>query len=390
MKRWFAGFVLLFLMVCALFLNTALFSARSFQHNLASFDRSSGGIVDIPRLEKAHADIAVIETKIAPLRLEAQQADAKVGAAQRAYDAASDQINLEKAKVMTSLAALEDAAQVAAPAEASIQFGNENVMERAGAISRKPGISADLRSSAQSLLTRAAAVEKQEADLNPLDEKVQIAKSEAQRIADQINTNSAQIIQIQAGFGDNFNRIYNESQAIKRSSFLNLTSTFAGMHPTFVSTILAIIMGALGAILYLFPAYLNPKNEITFVVIVVRLFFGMVTALAFYIVANVTGVALTSGNSGVTMGGDLNPFVVAFLGIIAGIMADDIAKWIMVRGREILGGHNPNHDNGHSGMTSSFTSDPYASAARDAARTAISGSDVGAEPQRGRVMRSGE
>ena len=34
----------------------------------------------------------------------------------------------------------------------------------------------------------------------------------------------------------------------------------------------------------------------------------------------------------------INPFTVSLIGIVAGIMADDIAKWIQRRGSEILGG----------------------------------------------------
>jgi hypothetical protein len=98
-------------------------------------------------------------------------------------------------------------------------------------------------------------------------------------------------------------------------------------------------MGLLGAILYLFPAYMSRANPVTFAEIAVRSIFGMVTALAFYIVANasISGLAFVPGGTTETATA-INPFTVSLIGIVAGIMADDIAKWIQRRGSEILGG----------------------------------------------------
>jgi hypothetical protein len=98
-------------------------------------------------------------------------------------------------------------------------------------------------------------------------------------------------------------------------------------------------MGVLGAILYLFPAYMSRANPVTFAEIAVRVLFGMCTALAFYVVANaaVTGLGFAGGDTAPS-GAQLNPFTLSMIGVVAGIMADDIAKWIHRRGTELLGG----------------------------------------------------
>jgi peptidoglycan hydrolase CwlO-like protein len=338
LHRWFAGFFLLLLMVAALITNAILFSARSFQHNLAAIDAKSGGVVVYSELESIKTQVQQLQNQAAPLMGEAQQLEAKVAAAQREVDTARENVAREQSRVMASLLALESTANITQAADASTVFDQEEIVTRAKAIEAARTLPSETRQAAGAVRTAATSASALEEAIGPKEEALSKAQIELRLIGEQIATSNNQILGLKARFGDDFDRVYAEAQALKRSSPAGIAAFMATMHPTFLSTILAIIMGALGAVLFLFPAYLNPSNQVTFVVIIVRLVFGMVAALAFYIVANVAGVALTSGNAGVTVGTDLNPFMVAFLGIIAGIMADDIAKWIHERGREILGG----------------------------------------------------
>ncbi|MGE3143599.1 MAG: hypothetical protein AB7L65_09775, partial [Hyphomonadaceae bacterium] len=139
---------------------------------------------------------------------------------------------------------------------------------------------------------------------------------------------------------DQYDAIRSEVVSLMRTSPLGVGATLVQLHPTFMSTVLVLLMGALGAILYLFPAYMSRANPVTFAEIVVRLIFGMCTALAFYIVANATvaGVSFVPGQQGVQSASLLNPFTVSLIGIVAGVMADDIARWIKSRGSELFGG----------------------------------------------------
>src|SRR5262249_50380503 len=105
-----------------------------------------------------------------------------------------------------------------------------------------------------------------------------------------------------------------------------------------LSIALVILMGALGALLYLFPAYLTRPVPVTMAEIVVRLIFGACSALAFYVLANagVAAFSLSSDAHQATTSASLTPFTVSLIGIIAGVTAEDIAKWIQDRGRGIF------------------------------------------------------
>ena len=72
--------------------------------------------------------------------------------------------------------------------------------------------------------------------------------------------------------------------------------------------------------------------------IIVRLIFGMCAALAFYVLANaaVAGFSIASNVQQATTSAMLNPFTVSLVGIVAGVMSEDIAKWIQDRGRGIF------------------------------------------------------
>ncbi|MGE3580954.1 MAG: hypothetical protein AB7J28_06040, partial [Hyphomonadaceae bacterium] len=138
-----------------------------------------------------------------------------------------------------------------------------------------------------------------------------------------------------------YDRVRSEAEALRRTSPFGISAALVGAHPTFMSTLLVLLMGSLGATLYLFPAYMSRPNPVTFAEIAMRMLFGMVTALAFYIVANATlaGLSFVPGQAAASNAALLNPFTVGLVGIVAGIMADDIARWIQRRGSEILGGN---------------------------------------------------
>src|SRR5262249_1177586 len=70
----------------------------------------------------------------------------------------------------------------------------------------------------------------------------------------------------------------------------------------------------------------------------VRLIFGMCAALALYVLLNATiaGISLTQSVAQASTSSTLNPFTVSLIGIIAGVLSEDIAKWIQDRGRGIF------------------------------------------------------
>lgn len=135
-----------------------------------------------------------------------------------------------------------------------------------------------------------------------------------------------------------YERIRNEAKSLQSLSVFGMTVYLAQGHPALLSIMLVLIMGMLGSLLYLFPAYLNRPAPVTMGEIFVRLVFGMCAALAVYVLANALATfSVTGGPTQVTTtSATLNPFTVSLIGIIAGVMSEDIAKWIQDRGRGIF------------------------------------------------------
>lgn len=400
LKRWFAGFFLLLLMVAALFFNSLLFSARSFQHNLFQVDPSSGGVVSLVELAAVDSQVAELERQTAPQRGEAAQAAQKAAIAKLELDTAQDAVAAQQVKILAAVAALEEQAGLP-PAAATGAFDTVDVAQRLERVQAQRASAAQTREGVISARAELIKLADAEEALGPKEQELSKLEAEKARIGEFIETSNRAVLGLKGQFGDNFQRIRNEARALEQSSPFALGSTLVSMHPTFLTTILVCLMGALGALLYLFPAYLNRDNNIYFADIVVRLVFGMVTALAFYIVANasIAGFTFMPGQEATSnVGASLNPFAVSLLGITAGIMADDIAAWIRERGREVFGGSRrdapkaapasaapeggsmPNPHGGPVGLM-----DPFAIAGRDARAGAKIG-DPGDTPPKGGVV----
>lgn len=392
-KRWFAGFFLLILMIVALFVNSIMFSARSFQDNLAHVVPGSGGVIRLADLDKVDAQVAFLENQISPQRGEAAQAAEKAAVAKRDLDNARDALAALQAKAITQTGELETLAGLT-PGATDAEFNADDIQQRLDRIAAQR-LDPKARDTADRIrdglvTVRAALTKIDQTQEAVLAQQETAARLEAQKLraGEMVSTSERQILGLKAQFGDDFNRIRNEAQALRNSSPWGIGAKLVEMHPTFLSTILVCIMGALGAILYLFPAYLRPDSKILFADIVVRLVFGMVVALAFYIVANASlaGFAFMPGGSTGATGASLNPFTVSLLGIIAGIMADDIAAWIHKRGREILGGDAGSIRTTSGPGMATAPSDPVTNAARDAQATHRPSPVSGDQPPRGGVV----
>ncbi len=135
-----------------------------------------------------------------------------------------------------------------------------------------------------------------------------------------------------------YERIRNEAKSLQALSVFGVSVYLAQGHPALLSIMLVLLMGMLGSLLYLFPAYLNRPAPVTLGEIFVRLVFGMCSALAVYVLANALATFSVSAPTAqvTTTSAALNPFTVSLIGIIAGVMSEDIAKWIQDRGRGIF------------------------------------------------------
>jgi len=396
--RWFAGFFLLILMVIALFVNSLLFSARSFQDNLAHVAPETGGVLSVAELNRVEASVALLENQTSPQRGEAMQFELQAAAAKKALDNARDALAASQARLLAHVGDLE-ATSGFTPAAASGEFDPADVAQRLDRIASARATAAQTRDGVIAARTDLSRIAQADEAIPALERDFAKLEGEKTRAGEFVATSERTILGLKGQFGSDFTRVRNEAHALMASTPFGLGANLVEMHPTFLSTVLVCIMGGLGALLYLFPAYLNPSSKIFFSDIVVRLVFGMVVALAFYIVANATVAGLSfvpsSGEPGAA-GASLNPFSVSLIGITGGIMADDIAAWILKRGRELLGGGvaiAPSHplpaptpSGGGLANPRGSAADPYENAARDARATHQAAPAPGDAPPRGGVV----
>jgi hypothetical protein len=338
--KWMVGLGLAALMIAVLFFNAVLFSARSFQFNIASLDSTSQGIVSVAAIAEAEEQLASIEQSAAMPRAELSQIAQQLSTLDAAQEDKRNQAVALQAQIAGEVAAIETemGATAATPAAA---LDEQALADRVSSLAQ---MSLPQQATA-TVQTMRADVDRLNIMLDQLDAGDAERRALLQRqslLGNQVADAQRQEFAIKQEAFSNvelYDRIRIEAEALRTASLFGIGAGLVEAHPTMLSTGLVLLMGLLGAILYLFPAYMSRANPVTFAEIAVRSIFGMVTALAFYIVANasISGLAFVPGGTTETATA-INPFTVSLIGIVAGIMADDIAKWIQRRGSEILGG----------------------------------------------------
>lgn len=327
--RTFIGLVLTAVMMATLLACAITFSARSFQHNFAQISGNSTGVVSLAAIGRIAQQNAASEAELAPLREE-------LGARQRQEgELAAKQISL-------TLAAQDAAAR----ADLLLKPIEQRVL---------PGTSSDLDAGAlaQRISALAAVPELTEPDRAALAQTskfldamvLQAARAaEAATAQDRsreeiayaqglIGSSVARMQAQEGAFTGNFDQIRAEIEALEKTSPYGMGLMLAQIHPAFLSTLLACLSGALGSIFYLFPAFMAGMKQVNLWQIMMRWLMGVTAAFVFMIVANAADSLL--GFGGATAAApqpSLNPFTIAGLGLVAGVMSEDIAQWIHQRG----------------------------------------------------------
>lgn len=341
--KWLVGLFLAFIMVSALGVNAMLFSARNFQFELAQLAPNTKGIIDVQALLDAETQVKAIKDRNSGTSAALTQAQQQLDALNDTLARAEADLNTKRAEVTGDLARIETEVGVAAPASAAL-MDSHALDARLAMVAQRGGISADHQQRLAALRGQVSQVADLEASVSSRDADRAALVSQVRLLSGQTSQTNEQIIAIQQGVlpANQFESVLSEIHALDRFSIFGIGRTLVGLPPTFMSTILVLQMGLLGAILYLFPAYMSRPNPVTFAEIAVRMIFGMCTALAFYVVANATLAGFTfippqSDQTSLTPSSSINPFTVSLIGIVAGVMADDIARWLRRRGGELFG-----------------------------------------------------
>jgi hypothetical protein len=341
MYKFLVGAVLTLAMIAVLTLAALSFSARDFQYGVWQVSEETGGLVNFAALERAKSEIADVEADLGNARSELNEITAQIAALDDEARRASQSAEAARAALVRAIADVEQSA--GGTGNAAADAGTEALTQRLAALSRRAGLQPSAQErlvQGQSELQRLTGFEER---VNELDAtRVELVArqrllsgqvTEADRLQDGWR---GTVIQTTA----QFDRISAEADALRSMSPWGVSLSLAQGHPALLSTIVVLLMGALGSLLYLFPAYLNRPIPVTIAEIIVRLIFGMCAALAFYVLANAAVAGFSIGGAttvdAVVTSTALNPFTVSLIGIVAGVLSEDIAKWIQDRGRGIL------------------------------------------------------
>jgi len=339
--KFAVGVVLAFAMIAVLILSALVFSARDFQFGVQQLSPRTGGMVSFAKLNDANLGIDEIETATRSSRGEQRDLANQLAAVDAQIQSLTQNADELRASMVGVIADIERNANIEA-VSAAADTSAQALSQRANSLAGRSGLSpADQQRVAQ-LRAQAQQLAEQEAALDDRDAERAAVVSRQRLVNGQVQEADRRVLGLQASVvpdTDQYSRVRGEAAALTSMSPLGVSAHLAQGHPALLSTGLVLLMGALGSLLYLFPAYLNRVQPVTMAEIVVRLIFGMCAALAFYVLANaaIAGFSVASSTAQQpTTSSALNPFTVSLVGIVAGVLSEDIAKWIQERGRGFL------------------------------------------------------
>jgi hypothetical protein len=362
MYRFITGCFLAVLICAVMFINAWIFSARALQNEVSKLVADGTAVSlsqvlgDAERLMTEQQKLATEEQAMSP-----QLAASTVAEQQwKADQAKLDQVVDAAAKRLNAAA---QAVGVPPPSagQGSVVIDAERLrVELSRIASASANVNPGLARSIAEVQSTLDGVRPLEAAAASAREKAEQAKAITAQMRSSIQTRRDDLLKRSKVYGTVAGQVQSMSDA-----HLGFGLWLAKVPPVFLTTTLVLAMGALGAVLYLLPMYIHENGRVTFALIIFRMLFGMTTALAFYIIANTSIAAFGASGGTVDSMASLNPFTVSALGIIAGVMSEEIAKWITQRGGYLL-----------SGAAGRVTSEDERGAA---ARRSRSASDLGVE-----------
>ncbi|WP_395644846.1 hypothetical protein [Terricaulis sp.] len=335
--KFMVGFVLSLAMIVVLTMGAIVFSARDFQFGVQQISDQTNGLISFDALKRAEGEIATINHETEAQRGQLEQVNQQVAALTAQIENARRSAESARIGLVSSISAVEQRAGVQAAADSSTQALNARIATLTG----RTGLSTQDQTTVTQAQAQVQALAQREEAADTAAAQLTQVQAQHDLVDSGLTESRARILAWQMTVlrdTDQFDRIANEARALNDLSPWGISAYFAQGHPSLLSTGLVLLMGALGALLYLFPAYLNRPIPVTNAEIFVRLIFGMCAALAFYVLANATVAGFSIADSVAQAGtsSKLNPFTVSLIGIVAGVLSEDIAKWIQDRGRGIF------------------------------------------------------
>lgn len=339
--KFAVGVVLALAMIIVLSLSFLAFAARDFQFGVQQISPTTDGLISFQRLVDADRQIQQLQQQSAGPRGEQLQVQQRIAALDAQAQTAQASVNDTRASIVGNIADIEARANVQNSQSVAADVSSQALSQRINALASRPGLSSGDQRSVTTLRAQVQRMSEQEASHDDTSAERTALMSRQRLVDGQVAESDRQIYALQQQVlpdYQQFTRVRNEAYALQSMSPLGVTTLLAQGSPSLLSPLLVVLMGALGSLLYLFPAYLNRPQPVTMAEIAVRLIFGMCAALALYVLLNaaVAGISLTQNAAQASTSSLLNPFTVSLIGIIAGVLSEDIAKWIQDRGRGIF------------------------------------------------------
>ncbi|MBK8543443.1 MAG: hypothetical protein IPL62_07615 [Caulobacteraceae bacterium] len=339
--KFSVGVVLAVAMVGVLGMSALVFSSRDFQYGLQLISPSTNGLISFAQLDAADRQIQQLESESAGPRGELLEIDQQIAALDTQVQGAEASTNEARAAMVGAIADIETRANLQTTESAAAAMNAQGLSQRINALASRPGLPAGDQQGIANLSVQVQQLASQEEALDDRTAERAALVARQRLVNGQVAEANRRVFALQQSVVpdyEHFQRIRGEANALRTMSPLGVSAFLAQGHPALLSTVLVLLMGALGSLLYLFPAYLNRPAPVTMAEIVVRLIFGMCAALAFYVLANaaIAGFSIASSVQQATTSSALNPFTVSLVGIVAGVLSEDIAKWIQDRGRGIF------------------------------------------------------
>lgn len=210
-----------------------------------------------------------------------------------------------------------------------------DVLEREVSAQRAEVAQAELQLASQQTSAAGSADSGQPSNVTQEDEQL----GRARKV---VEVSDRQILALTQEFGGaNFKRVIAELHAVQASGPFGIGLALMGMHPNFLSLLLALQMGGLGALLLVVSEYLrgpfSRDNGVTFASSIGRLVGGMGAAICLVTLAqSAVGALFTSIRVEGPDKGLLDSFTIAGIGLVGGFMGDGLAEGIRSRSLSFL------------------------------------------------------
>jgi len=121
-----------------------------------------------------------------------------------------------------------------------------------------------------------------------------------------------------------------------RQLLTRVSAAFITMDPDNLTLLLVIMMGVLGSALQMTHAFVVRNQAITLSGYLLRISLGAITALVMFIVTKAGIPVITDASR---LGGDapINPYFVAFLAIVSGLLSENALANVQAQGEKLLG-----------------------------------------------------